>query len=95
MIVEVKSGVEDFRADGKWGGYLEWADRFYFAVDEAFPTALLPQEVGALRADGYEAAELWPAPLSKLAPARRKAVTLRAARKAAERLRRLEDPSGL
>ncbi len=46
----------------------------------------LPGEAGLLIADRYDAAEMREASLSLLAPARRKAVTLDFARKAARRL---------
>jgi hypothetical protein len=32
VIIEIKSSVADFRADRKWTGYREFADRLYFAV---------------------------------------------------------------
>ena len=31
-IVECKSSRADFMSDSKWDGYLEWADRFFWAV---------------------------------------------------------------
>ena len=40
IIVEVKSSRQDFLSDGKWQDYLEWADRFYFAVADSFPRDL-------------------------------------------------------
>ncbi|MEM0943885.1 MAG: MmcB family DNA repair protein, partial [Pseudomonadota bacterium] len=86
--VEVKSSRADFQADGKWPGYLSWCDRFFFAVPAAFPEALLPQDQGLIRADAYGAEVVRPAPLDRLAAARRKAITLRFARLAAERLAR-------
>lgn len=36
-LVEVKSGLPDFRADGKWSEYLDFCDAFYFAVAPGFP----------------------------------------------------------
>lgn len=92
IIIEVKSGLEDFRADHKWSGYLEWCDRFYFAVDDGFPLDCAPNDVGLLRADAFDAAVLREAPERRLPPARRKALTIKLALAAAERLRRLEDP---
>jgi hypothetical protein len=89
VIVEVKSGVADFRADLKWPEYREYADQLYFAVDERFPRELLPQDVGLIVADGFGGAVVRPAPAAKLSAARRKALTLRAARAAAFRLTRL------
>ncbi len=91
--VEVKSGVEDFRSDLKWQGYLDWCDRFYFAVGPAFPIELLPEDVGLIRADAFDAEIVREAPENALASARRRALTLRFARDAASRLRRFEDPS--
>ncbi len=38
VIVEVKSSIEDFRADRKWAEYREFCDAFYFAVPDHFPT---------------------------------------------------------
>ena len=34
--------VADFRADRKWQGYLDWCDRYFWAVDRDFPAGLLP-----------------------------------------------------
>jgi len=47
-IVEIKSSVQDFRSDGKWREYLDFCDRFYFAVAPEFPQDLLPVEVGLI-----------------------------------------------
>ena len=91
-LVEIKSSIEDFRADSKWPEYLEFCDRFYFAVNETFPREILPEEAGLIVADRYEAAVLRPSPIRKLAGSRRRAVTLRFARTAAEKLTRLTDP---
>ena len=49
-VVECKSGRADFRADRKWQGYLEFCDRFFWAVDADFPTDLLPEGTGLLLA---------------------------------------------
>ena len=86
VIVEVKSCREDFEADFKWRDYLEFADRFFFAVDRDFPQELLPAECGLILADRYGAAVLRESSRSPLPPARRKAALLRFARHAAERL---------
>ncbi|CAO3418395.1 MmcB family DNA repair protein [Azospirillum doebereinerae] len=92
VIVEVKSGVPDFRSDQKWPEYRDWCDAFYFAVDDAFPTELIPEDCGLMVADAYGAEVLREAPLRKLAPARRKTLLLRAALAGAGRLHRIEDP---
>ena len=85
-VVEVKSGVPDFRSDSKWHEYMPFCDRFWFAVDGDFPQDLIPDEVGLIVADAFGAAVIREAPALPLAPARRKAVTLRLARLAAMRL---------
>ena len=85
VIVEVKSGPQDYLSDRKWGEYLPWCDAFYFAVAPEFPRALLPEEPGLIVADGFGGAVLRDAPSVPLAPARRKALTLAFARLAATR----------
>ena len=82
-IAEVKSCRADFDADDKWRDYLEFCDRFYFAVDPAFPRELLPASEGLIVADAYGAMIAREAEPRALAAARRKAVTLRFARQAA------------
>ncbi|MDD8022408.1 MAG: MmcB family DNA repair protein [Paracoccaceae bacterium] len=91
-IIECKSGRADFTSDRKWQGYLEWCDRYFWAVAGDFPTDLLPAETGVIVADGYGAEILREAPFAPLAPARRKAMTLDFARVAAQRLQGLRDP---
>lgn len=54
-VVECKSGRADFRADRKWQHYLEWCDRFFWAVDGEFPVEVLPAETGLILADAYDA----------------------------------------
>jgi len=85
LIVEVKSGPEDYLADRKWGEYLPYCDAFYFAVAPEFPRQLLPEEPGLIIADGFGGAVLRDAPTILLAPARRKALTLAFGRLAAAR----------
>lgn len=91
-VVEVKSSLADFRADGKWREYLPYCDAFYFAVAEDFDRKVLPDGVGIMVADRYGAAVVAPSPEFRMAPARRKALTLRFARAAARRLMRMEGP---
>jgi hypothetical protein len=31
-IVECKSGKNDFKSDNKWHNYLDWCDRYFWAV---------------------------------------------------------------
>ena len=87
-IVEVKSGLEDFRVDRKWHEYLPYCDSFAFAVAPEFPREILPDEPGLMVCDGFGGAVLRDAPLTPLtplAPARRKALTIAFARMAAMR----------
>jgi hypothetical protein len=93
VIVEIKSSVEDFRADQKWPEYQPWCDRFYFAVCEHFPQNLVPEECGLIVADEWNAVILRESPVRTLPHARRRALTLRAAVVASERLMRLTDPA--
>lgn len=84
-ICEVKSSLEDFRTDRKWGEYLPFCDAFYFAVAPEFPRQVLPEGPGLIIADGFGGAVVEEAPETPLAPARRKALTLAFARLAAIR----------
>lgn len=92
VLVEVKSSLADYRADSKWTTYLDYTDRFYFAVAPDFPVAALPVDTGLIVADAYEAAILRPAPQRPIAAPRRKAMLLAFARIAAGRLSGLIDP---
>lgn len=93
VIVEVKSSLADFRSDSKWPNYLEHCDRFFFAVDEAFPSDVLPAEEGLIVADKFGAEIIREASPRKVNAARRKALTLKFARGAAQRLKELTDPA--
>ena len=95
-IIEIKSGLVDFQTDKKWRSYLEYCDRFYFAVDPDFPIDALPENVGYIVADSYGAEVLregeGDAQGSKLAAARRSLLTRRLARIGSFRWARLSDP---
>lgn len=91
-VVEVKTTAADYRSDGKWREYLPYCDAFYFAVPQEFDRTMLPDGLGVMVADDWGAAILTASPEFRLAPARRKAVTLRFARAAARRLMRAEGP---
>ncbi|MCG7624553.1 MmcB family DNA repair protein [Epibacterium sp. Ofav1-8] len=91
-VIECKSSRADFQSDSKWQGYLEWCDRYFWAVDVEFPTELLPEETGLILADAYDAEVVRMAPEHKLAPARRKKVIQKFAMDAARRLQSLRDP---
>ena len=85
VICEVKSGVEDYRVDRKWGEYAPFCDAFFFAVAPEFPADILPDHPGLIVADGFGGAVVREAPRTPLAPARRKALTLALARLGAMR----------
>lgn len=87
VIVEIKSSVADFRGDRKWRRYLPYCDSFYFAVRADFPLELLPHDSGLIVADSYGAEVIRPAPVMAMNGNRRRSLTLRFARAAADRLR--------
>ena len=91
-IVECKSGRADFTSDRKWQNYLEWADRFFWAVDADFPVELLPGETGLILADDYDAEIVRMPAATPLAGARRKVMVQKFARHAALRLQGYRDP---
>lgn len=91
-VIECKSSRADFQSDSKWQGYLEWCDRYFWAVDMEFPTDLLPEGTGLIIADAYDAEIIRMAPEDKLAPARRKVMLQKFATHAARRLHALRDP---
>ena len=84
--VEIKVAVSDLRADQKWPDYLEFCERFYFAIPPDFPEELVPENTGLIVADRFGGAIIRPSPVASLHASRRKAVTLRFAKVAAERL---------
>lgn len=92
-IVEIKSSIEDFRADHKWPEYRDYSDRLFFAVRPGFPVEILPEDAGLVIADRYGGEIVRPAPELRLPAARRKAMTLTFARAAAARLAVTLDPS--
>ncbi|MDJ0949776.1 MAG: MmcB family DNA repair protein [Alphaproteobacteria bacterium] len=92
VMVEIKSSETDFRSDGKWPEYLVYCDRFYFAVAEDFPRAILPDHCGLIIADGFGAAIVRHAPETTMNAARRRAQILRFALTASGRLHDAIDP---
>ena len=91
-IIEIKSSIADFRADQKWPEYRAHCDRLFFAIPETLDPAIMPEDAGLIVADAWGAAALREAPVHKLAPATRRALTLRFASLAADRLHALVDP---
>lgn len=94
-IVECKSCRADFATDRKWQGYLDWCDRYFWAVDSEFPSDLLPDDTGLIMADAYGAEIQRMAPETRLAGARRTRVLRDFARAGALRLQSLTDPESL
>ncbi len=94
IIVEIKSSVADFRADQKWMEYRLHCDRLFFATIVDVPCEIFPSDAGLIVADAFGAAILCEAPEHRLSAATRKAVMLRFAHAAAQRLQALADPQG-
>jgi hypothetical protein len=92
-VVECKSSRADFQCDAKWQGYLDWCDRYFWAVDSSFPADLLPAETGLILADAYDAEIVRMGPETKLPGARRKVLTQKFARHAALRWQAARDPA--
>ena len=91
-IVEIKVSRADLRGDAKWPEYLDYCDRFCWAVPAGFALApfeeahFRPEIAGLIVADRYDAEMLRPPAVRPMAGARRKVETLRFARRAAQRL---------
>ena len=94
-IIEIKSSVTDFQADQKWPEYRDYCDALLFAVATDFPQEILPPDTGLIVADRFGGELIRPAPEHRLAPARRKALTVHYARVAAARLALAFDPQAL
>jgi hypothetical protein len=95
LIVEIKSSPADLRADRKWRDYAPCCDRLYFAISDATPAEIVPAEAGLIVADPYGAEILREADFHRMASAGRRALLLRFARAAADRLHRLADPGAV
>ena len=97
-IVEIKVAKADLHNDAKWPDYLDYCDRFFWALDPALDRSLLdtedylPERSGIIVGDRYGAEILREAAISALAPARRKAETLRIARLGMRRIMLSQDP---
>ena len=84
--VEIKVALADLRGDTKWPEYLEYCEHFYFAIPPDFPEEHVPGSTGLIVADRYGGAIVRPATPAAVHASRRKAVTLRFAKVAADRL---------
>jgi hypothetical protein len=98
IIVEIKCARADLLGDNKWTEYLEYCDRFFWAVPAGFDCspfekdAFLPERAGLIVADAYDAEMLRSAAYVPLAAARRKTETQRLAHIAMRRLMAIADP---
>lgn len=93
-IVEIKSSVEDLRADQKWHEYRAHCDRLFFAFTQVLPCEIFPEQTGLIVADAYGAHMHCEAPEHRLPAPTRKLMTVRFAMAAALRINRLIDPRG-
>ena len=91
-IVEVKVSRADLLGDQKWTEYLDYCDRFFWAIPDSLDAGLLtragkfPERAGLIVANRYDAAVVREPVAVALSGARRKAETLRFARRAARRM---------
>jgi hypothetical protein len=98
IVVEIKCSRADLMGDQKWPEYLEYCDRFFWAVPAGFDygpiegASFLPERTGLIVADAYDAQIIRPAALVPLAAARRKVEVQRLARLAMRRLMSIADP---
>ncbi|MEL7445297.1 MAG: MmcB family DNA repair protein [Pseudomonadota bacterium] len=97
VIVEIKVARGDLLGDSKWPDYLDYCDRFFWAVPPSLDRSPLdgeayqPDQCGVIVADGYDGEILRHAPLDPLATARRKTLTEQLARAAMRRFTGLID----
>jgi hypothetical protein len=92
--VEIKVALADLRGDSKWPDYLDFCEHFYFAIPPDFPDEHVPPGTGLIVADKYGGAIVRPATPAPVHASRRKAVTLRFAKVAADRLASLLEMAG-
>lgn len=98
IIVEIKCSRADLLGDQKWSEYLDYCDRFFWAVPAGFDISplhgetFMPDRSGIIVADAYDGEIARPAALVPLAAARRKTETQRLARLAMRRLMGIADP---
>lgn len=92
VIVEIKVARADLLGDNKWMEYLDYCDRFYWALPSDFDASpldrpdFMPERAGLIIADAYDAEMVRSAATHALAPARRKTETTRLARRSMQRL---------
>ncbi len=98
VIVEIKCSRADLLGDRKWPDYLDFCDKYYWAIPPSLDPALasgegfLPDRTGLIIADAYDAEIARPAQRHALAAARRKVEMQRLAFVAMQRLAKQADP---
>ena len=98
VLVEIKVSRADLLGDQKWPEYLDYCDRYFWAVPAGFDytpiegDGFMPERTGLIVADAYDAEIIRPAALVPLAAARRKVEVQRLARLAMRRLMGIADP---
>jgi hypothetical protein len=93
-IIEIKSSLDDLRADQKWHEYRVHCDRLFFAFTQDLPCDVFPPDTGLIVADAYGAHLHCDAPEHRLPAATRKVMMARFGLVAARRINRLIDPQG-
>lgn len=93
-IIEIKSSLDDLRADQKWHEYRAHCDRLFFAFTQDLPCEVFPPDTGLIVADAYGAHLHCDAPEHRLPAATRKVMMARFGLVAARRINRLVDPQG-
>jgi hypothetical protein len=92
-IIEIKSSVEDFKADRKWREYWPYCDQFFFATHAGVPEEIFPPAEGLFLADAYGAELIRdPTPHTKLSAPTRKALLVHLAWVGGHRLWAMRDP---
>lgn len=97
-IVEIKVAKADLLGDAKWPDYLDWCDRFYWALSPALNPDWIagpdwqPDRCGLIIGDRYDAVVMRDAAIITLPPARRRAELLRIGRLAMRRTMLTLDP---
>src|SRR6195256_2051309 len=93
-IVEIKSSIEDLRADQKWQDYRMHCDRLFFAFTQDLPCEIFPEQTGLIVADAYGAHLHCEAPEHRLAAPTPKLMTGRVAIGAAHTVKPLGGSHG-
>jgi hypothetical protein len=91
-IIEIKSSVQDFRADLKWPQYRTACDRLFFATHADVPLEIFPGDAGLVLADSFGGEFVRNGPEHRLTSVRRRQMLVRFAQAAALKLHSLVDP---